>query len=257
MARGKRILVVSARGCDWEYGCGGTVLKELAAGGRARVVVTTTDMHADLREAGGGGVRHLGPVETAALRRRESEAAAAAAGAEIRFLDFRTRWYWDGERKVPLDWRRYAALPELPGRGSICSLLAGDGWREVLREIEEFAPDAIFTHPVGDIDQENLYTAHAVFYAVNTLPPERRRALRVYLWRSEPGGEITPLCADVVVDISAQRARKYGIIALHESARDESRLEASRIRDERWGRELGVEAAEAFALSRFAAEGLV
>jgi len=253
----RKMLVVAARGCDWEYGCGGTVLREVAAGGEARVIIVTNDMHA---------VPGKAPAETAQLRRAECEASAKAAGVDIQFLDLRTRWYWKGDEKVALDWRVYdeAELARLPGEGSIHTLLGGDVWRAVLDAMTDLRPDAVFTHPVSDIDQASIYAAHSVFYAASSLEdPELASSLRIYMWQSEAGRGLTALETDVLVDITSVREKKYELVACHASQADDGRLEAARLREGHWGTAVSPRRtdtgrfAEAFTLSRHKAEGLL
>lgn len=223
----ERALVIAAHPDDEVLGCGGTMARLAAAGSEVRVVILgegITSRHARREQAD--------PRQLAELRR-----ASAAAGALLGARAVRARDFPDN---------RFDSVPLL----------------EVVKAIEEelagFAPDTVFTQHGGDLNIDHAVTFRAALIAARPLPGSGVKRVLAYEVASSTEWAFDRFAPrfepNVFFDIAATLDRKLEAMRVYES---ESRAfphprspEALRAQAARRGSQVGVAAAEAFALVR-------
>jgi LmbE family N-acetylglucosaminyl deacetylase len=148
---GQRVLVVAPHPDDEVCGCGGTLLRHLAAGDAVTILYVTD----------GRGSRAWGLTAEAMAARRQQEAAACAAVLGV------NDWLWLGLPEW--DW----AVEELAPR--------------LLALLEQVKPDLIYAPSRVDFHPEHWKTAHALALALGQWPSRpllRAMALQVPLGSS-------------------------------------------------------------------------
>ncbi len=214
------VMVAVAHPDDEVIGCGGTIAKHVEAGDRV-TLVTFTD-----------GVTSRTPeLPAREMRRRESVAAMVALG----IVDEARYGYTDQEMDhVPQLWVA----------------------RDVARQVQEWAPDVVYTHWPHDLNQDHAVVARAVLVATRPFQCGVRRVLAMEVPESTGatfgGSSFAP---NWFVPLStAQLGKKLEALACYESER---RMEAhprgavavTAVAVAR-GAQAGVEYAEAFELLR-------
>jgi LmbE family N-acetylglucosaminyl deacetylase len=207
-ARPLQVVCVGAHPDDPESGCGGTLARYAAAGHRVTVLYLTR---------GEAGIPGKSAKEAAATRTAEAEAACKLLGAKAAFAG-----QVDGATEVNPERAR-----------DLLKLLAAEG------------PDVVFahwpldTHP--DHQAASLLTLRAYLAA--------RRRFALYFFEVNSGSQTLGFVPAAYVDITATRAKKKAALFAHKSQggeriyrRHHEVMEGFR------GRELGVAAAEAFAV---------
>jgi LmbE family N-acetylglucosaminyl deacetylase len=202
------VVCVGAHPDDPESGCGGTLARYAAAGHHVAVVYLTR---------GEAGIKGKSHDEAAAIRTAEAEAACKVLGAKPLFAG-----QIDGATEVTRE-RAQALL----------KLLAAE------------EPDVVFTH--WPIDTHPDHQAASLLTLRAYLASPRRFAL--YFFEVDSGSQTLGFVPTVYVDITASREKKKQALFTHKSQDGEGiyRKHHEVMEDYR-GRELGVAAAEAFAL---------
>lgn len=200
------VVCVGAHPDDPEESSFGTLARYAEAGHRVTVIYLTR---------GERGILGKSLDEAAAIRTAESEAACRIIGAKAVFAG-----QIDGETEV--NRRRIAELSEL---------------------LSAQAPDVVITHwPIdthADHQAASLLTQRAYLAAA--------RPFRLFFFEVESGHQSLGFTPAIFVDITATRARKQAALFSHKSQRGEEMYHRHHELIERFrGRELGIEAAEAF-----------
>lgn len=222
------MLCVSAHPDDEVLGAGGTLSILADMDVETHVLILGEGVGARYRE----GQR---PDEEVASLSAQVRAAAAVLGAEPHHLS--------------LPDNRFDSIPLL------------DVVHAVERIKEEVAPDLVLTHHPGDLNVDHTVTCNAVLTAFRPLPDERPVTLLACetLSSTEWSAPVraAPFVPNVYVDIGAGIDRKIAAMEQYsEEIRDWPHPRSSRgieVAAQRWGMNVGVDAAEAFGLLRHVA----
>jgi LmbE family N-acetylglucosaminyl deacetylase len=247
----KKVLVaVAAHADDAELNAGGLMAKWATGGGQVHVVMTTNNCSGFLIPENGdeSAKRRFGPAETSRVRNREQDAAAARIGAEVHYLGYNQRHYWNGEREISIGYEPAGPAPEgIAGHPEI--LIASTEPEHVGRMaglLERLQPDLVLTQPPLDIDPEHHAVAALVWQAFRLRPTLRRAPLRFWSPSTgSPGGMIDP-SYDMIEDISGFFEAKLALCNCHASQMTARRREIVTNRAAAWGRRIGVRYAEPF-----------
>ena len=125
----------------------------------------------------------------------------------------------------------------------------------------ELAPDVVFCHHAGDLNEDHQVVAQAVLTAFRPIPDARPVTLLGFETLSSTEWNATPGAAAFVPnwfeDASAGLDRKLAAMAAYKSELREwphpRSLEGIRVEARRWGMTVGLEAAEPFMLLRHVA----
>jgi len=251
---GKTLVAVAAHADDVELNVGGTAAKWAAAGGKIHVVMVTNNCHGLMVPDSGdeSAQRRLPPNETTEIRYREQRAAAALIGAEVHFLNYTQRHYWDGQAAVSAGFENAPPPPSVAGLPQlITSYQKPEHFKAMGELIVGLRPDVVFTHGVLDVDPEH----HAVCSLVWLAFQDRRSELaRVGLRFWTPGsscmwGVVEPNY-DYFEDITDFYEKKLQLCSCHASQMTRKRLDMVKSRAEYYGRHMGVRYAEPFNTAR-------
>jgi len=219
----KRVLVIGAHPDDETYGVGGTILKHTARGDVVSVLILTDGVTA---------------------RHNEVEIQKAAARRACEHLDVTDV--------------RFAGLPDQ----RLDSLPLLEVIRPIHAAIRELAPEIVYTHHRGDVNQDHRMIFAATLVAVR--PLEGNSVKRVLSYEMASSTEWGPpftewaFLPNVFVDISATlEAKLRAVEAYRETFQSEVKPfphprspEAVRICAQQRGVTVGMQAAEAFVLVR-------
>lgn len=224
-----KVLVVAAHPDDEVLGCGGTILCHVADGDRVRIMIMAegltsrnTSRNVDLRQN-----------ELSDLHKRAKLVADLLGAEKLRLCDF----------------------PD--NRMDSVALL--DVVKQVEAEVDEFAPDIVYTHHAGDVNIDHLITHKAVVTACRPLPGNTVKELYFFETMSSTEWQI-PTCdmaflPQVYVDIEEYLDKKLEALHIYESEMrgyPHSRsYEAIRILAKMRGFTVGMRYGEAFMLGRF------
>lgn len=166
---GQHAMVIAPHPDDEAIGCGGTVLRHVAAGDRVTLAIAT-----DGRRAGG----MPSPDQMAARRHSEATQAATLLGA--------TRFEWIGlpEGEWPIDRLRAA----------FATLLAAQ------------RPDVVYAPSRVDFHPEHHNVAHALALALESIAPDRRPLVRVYQIQVPLTGTLVNLVSDLASVLAPSEA---------------------------------------------------
>jgi LmbE family N-acetylglucosaminyl deacetylase len=207
-ARGLNVVCVGAHPDDPESGCGGTLARYAALGHRVSVVYLTR---------GEAGIPEKSHEQAAAIRTAEAEAACRILGARALFAG-----QIDGATEVNRPWAQ-----------ALAKLLAAE------------QPDVAFTH--WPIDTHPDHQAASLLTMRAYLESPRRFAL--YFFEVNSGSQTLGFVPTAYVDITTTLEKKKAALFAHRSQDGERIWQAHHdIMAKFRGRELGVAAAEAFAL---------
>jgi LmbE family N-acetylglucosaminyl deacetylase len=231
MAETKRILAIHAHPDDVEFQCAGTLLLLKAKGHHVTIVTMTP---------GDKGSADLGPIEIAAVRRKEAKAAADRLGADYYCLEFR-------DLEIPYS---------NPAR------------RRVTEIFRVTRPDIVLTAPPIDYMSDHEVTSKLVRdagfnasvpnYATGAARPAARLTHIPHLYYVDPTegldyyGNRQP--TGFIVDVSSVFEEKIAMLACHESQRNwllaqhgiDEYLDACRRWSGKRGEEIGREFGEGF-----------
>ena len=261
------LVAVAAHADDAELNAGGTMARWADEGGAVHIVMVTNNCSGSIipvtsRRFGTcgrlspigdeGARRRLPPLETMAIRRREQEAAAALIGAEVHYLDYCQRHYWDGEREIS---EGYGDVPAPPGIAGRPPLLIAFQQAEHVERLADLLvglkPDLVLTQSVLDLDPEHHAVASMVWQAFQRRSADLAAApLRFWTPGSSCQDGLLDPGYDCVEDISDYFERKLALCHCHASQMTQFRLDMVRRRAELWGRKLGVRYAEPFKTAR-------
>ena len=252
------LVAVCAHADDAELNAGGTMAKWAAAGGRVHIVMVTNNCSGFLIPENGDEAmkRRLGPAETTGLRHREQDAAAALIGANVHYLGYNQRHYWNGSREVDIDYNGAENPPEgIAGHPQIliaCNLAAHI--KRVADLLASLKPTLVLTQTPLDVDPEHHAVASLVWQAFVARPELQKVPLRFWTPSSgSPGGLLDPHY-DHIEDISAFFDRKVALCACHASQMTQRRRDIVQRRAAYWGQAIGVAYAEPFRTAHWAEE---
>jgi len=255
---GRTLVAVPAHADDAELNAGGALAKWAAGGGTVHLVMTTDNCSGLMIPPGEpeSAKRRLPPGATSKIRHREQEAAAKLIGAEVHYLDYPQRHYWDEERGVRI---KLAFAYDRPAPSEITSrppLLAA---AELPKEIDRLGellvglkPALVLPPPPLDRDPEHHAPASRVWRALHR---RREKFVDVPLRFWSPGdscydGLFAPEY-DVIEEISDWFEKKAEMCAAHASQFSAFRQEMIARRARAWGKRLGVAYAEPYRTARF------
>lgn len=223
-----KVLIVAAHPDDEVLGCGGTILRHVAAGDRVRIMImaeglTSRDMSRDVE------LRH---DELSDLHKCAKQVADLLGAEKLQICDF------------PDNRMDSIALLEVV--------------KQVEAEIDDFSPDIVYTHHAGDVNIDHFITHKAVVTACRPLPGNTVRELYFFETVSSTEWQIptcdTAFMPHVYVDIEKYIEKKLEALHIYGSEmRDypHSRsYEAIRILAKMRGFTVGMKHAEAFMLGR-------
>ncbi len=186
-----RVLVVAAHPDDEVLGCGGTILRHVAAGDRVRIMImaeglTSRDMSRNV------DLRH---DELSDLHKCAKQVANLLGAEKLRICDF----------------------PD--NRMDSVALL--DVVKQVEAEIDEFMPDIVYTHHAGDVNIDHFITHKAVVTACRPLPGNTVMQLYFFETLSSTEWQV-PTCDTMFmpqlhVDVGDVIKKKLEILHLYES----------------------------------------
>lgn len=249
------LVAVAAHADDVELNAGGTVAKWAAERGPVHIVMVTDNCSGSLipEEGSEEDVRRLPPAQTRAIRHREQEAAAELIGADVHYLDYAQRHYWDGQREIRIGYDptdspdpREASRPQI-----LTDYIDPERYRAVADLLVDVGPHGVITHGPLDVDPEH----HAVCSLLWLAFRERHEDLEgVSLRFWSPGsscmwGVMEPHY-DHFQDISDYYQKKLELCACHASQMTSRRLDMVARRAEYYGARSGVAHAEPFKTAR-------
>lgn len=251
MMTNKNVLVaIAAHADDVEINAGGTLAKWVASGGVVHIIMATNNCSGPIIPPNGNeaAAQRLGPVETNRIRHQEQDAAAKLLGAQMHYLNYYQRHYWDGSREVSMGYGTDCPLPA--GLPETLPILIACNERIHIEQmgamISELQPDLVLTQTPADRDPEHHAVATLVWEAFLRKPALQRIPLR--FWSSStasPGGLFDP-SPDHIEDISNVYARKLELCACHASQMTVHRNTIVARRAAYWGGRIGVAYAEPF-----------
>lgn len=225
----KKVLIIAAHPDDEVLGCGGTMARHVASGHEVVSVIMAEGLTSrDVKRDRGAHEAGLNELSEAAHR------ANKVLGVErLKLLDFPDN--------------RMDSVDQL------------DINKTVERLIEEFLPNLLYTHHVGDVNVDHRRIHEAVVTACRPMPGKHRVETILFFetlssteW--QPPGSAQPFLPDWYVDISDTLDKK--LTALREyymemRAWPHARsIESAEYLARHRGSNIGVEAAEAFKLGR-------
>lgn len=167
------ILAIGAHFDDVELGCGGTLAKHVAAGDNVQVLVVS---HSGYATPDGIEVRNADKA------REEGQRAAAVLGVSLHCLGLPTLGIGNDE--------------------TLTSLL--------LKAVQEWKADTVYTHWTGDVHRDHAHVAHASLMAARHVP-------RLLMYRSNWYTGEKPFHGTVYTDITLFFERKLEALACHAS----------------------------------------
>lgn len=173
----ERVLVIAPHPDDETLGCGGTIALHFDTGDAVCVLVVT--------DGGSSRAGGLSREEIRPLRRAEAKSAVSRllnlddAGSFLQLLDLPEGRWSPAQLEVPL--------------------------RNLL---ESFRPSLVYTTSCVDFHPQHLKVAESVANTLASLPGHTCRAIRIY----ELQVPLTPVLANVMVDVTAVSARKYAAL---------------------------------------------
>ena len=255
LAASDLLVAVSAHADDAELNAGGLMAKWRARGGSVAIIMVTDNCSGALMVAGGNGAAQycLPPEETTALRHREQEAAAGLLGAEVHYLGYPQRHYWDGEKKVSIGFAGSGFRS--PEQALHAPLVIAFRQRETVRRMADLLlrlnPRRVVTQISNDLDPEHLAVCSLVWQAF-VLESEKLASVSLQFW--SPGTGITAGTFDPgfdhIEDISSYFAEKLELCRAHPSQMTSARLAGMEARARAWGQVIGVEFAEPYKTAR-------
>jgi LmbE family N-acetylglucosaminyl deacetylase len=202
------VVCVAAHPDDAESGCGGTLARYAAAGHHVTIVYLTR---------GEMGIQGKSPEETASIRSSEAQQACAVLGAKALFAGQR-----DGATEI--------------------TRATSDHLRELVAPLK---PDVFFAHWPMDTHLDHQIAGLLAIRTYLLLP----RRYPLYFFEVETGTQSIGFTPATFVDITPVRERKIQALFAHKSQNPEGLYDKHHEPMERFrGRELGVNAAEAFAV---------
>ncbi len=248
---GKLLVAIPAHADDVELNAGGTVAKWAAEGGSVHIIMATNNCSGvAIREGGDESqARRLLPQETTAIRHREQEAAAALIGAEVHYLDYSQRHYWDGEREISIGYEHDA--PADPGVAGLPTILIAFQKAKHHRALGELLvslkPDLVLTHGIYDLDPEHHAVCSLVWAAFRAHQADLADVpLRFWTPGTSCPHGMVDANYDHFEDISDFYEKKLELCHCHVSQMSRVRLEMVRKRAELYGVKMGVRHAEPF-----------
>lgn len=219
------VLCVAAHPDDEVLGVGGTLARHAADGDAVHVCLLSGGVAS--RYDGGGTAD-----DARRERRRHAERACSALGATVSFHDFPDN--------------QFDSVPLL------------DIVQTVEGEVDEHAPDIVYTHHYGDLNVDHELACRATVTATRPLPDSGVRrvfgfeTLSASEWAvRDPSNAFQPT---TFVDVSASLDRKLEALRSYESELRElphpRNPETVRRNAQVWGAKAGVDAAEPFELLR-------
>jgi LmbE family N-acetylglucosaminyl deacetylase len=250
------VMVAVAAHCDdVELNAGGTVARWAGEGGEVHIVMVTNNCSGAIIPDGGdeSGKLRLPPAETMRIRRREQLRAADLIGAEVHFLDYCQRHYWDGEQEVNVGFDEKNPPPEIAGSPQVLIAYQQPRHYRALGDLlGGLDPAVVLTHGPLDVDPEHHAVCSMVWLAFRD-SPRRFDGVSLRFWTpgsSIPWGIMEP-GYDYLEDISGCYEKKLELCRCHASQMTAARLETVRKRAEFYGRRLeGATHAEPFNTAR-------
>ncbi|HPD15361.1 MAG TPA: PIG-L family deacetylase [Planctomycetota bacterium] len=256
------LVAVAAHADDAELNAGGALAKWSDQGGAIHILMATDNCSGSIIPPNGdeAAARRLPPAETMAIRRREQEAAAALLGAQVHYLDYPQRHYWDGHRAVSIGYGHVpapvsatlSATPHSATRGPQLPplIIAFQQPEHVARLADLLAalePDLVLTQTPLDLDPEHHAVASMVWQAFQRRKADLAHAtLRFWTPGSSCQGGLLDPGYDWIEDISEHYERKLALCRCHASQMTALRLDMVARRAAQWGRRIGVRYAEPF-----------
>lgn len=247
------LVAVCAHADDAELNAGGTLAKSAGQGARIHIVMVTNNCSGFLLPEDGDETkkRRLNPDTTRTIRHQEQEAAAALIGAEVHYLDYPQRHYWDEAADEAV---RVAYTHDRPAPEAVTALpilLIACQLEEHIRRLSDLLvslnPDLIIAQPPVDLDPEHHAVAAMTWSAVkqsrDAIPDT---TLRFWTPGSSCIGGLFDPQYDHLEDITDWFDKKLELCAAHRSQMTEFRWNMVKKRAAAWGEQIGVPYAEPF-----------
>ena len=247
----KTLVAVAAHADDVEMHAGGTAAKWADQGGSVHILMATNNCSGYIvPESGDESAKfRLPPGETTAIRHREQQAAAALIEAEVHYLNYSQRHYWDGEREVNIAYEHDApADPAVAGIPTLLIAYQQPGhYRRLADLIAGIKPDLVLTHGVFDLDPEHHAVACMVWQAFRKRERDLTGVpLRFWTPGSSCAAGIVDAHYDYFENIGDYYERKLDLFRCHASQVTEMRLRMIQERAGHYGALAGVRYAEPF-----------
>lgn len=249
------LVAVGAHCDDVELNAGGTLARWAGLGGEVHIVMVTNNCSGAIIPEGGeeSDKRRLPPGETRRIRHEEQIRAAELIGAQVHFLDYCQRHYWDGQREVSVGFTEKDPPPEITDSPQLLIAFQQSRHYRALGDLlAGLDPALVLTHGVLDTDPEHHAVCSMVWLAFRDRP-ERFNGVDLRFWTpgsSVPWGIMEP-GYDHLEDISEYYGMKLELCRCHASQMTSGRLQMVRKRAEFYGRRLeGATYAEPFNSAR-------
>lgn len=204
------VLAIGAHFDDVELGCGGAMAKHVASGDKVMVYVATESGFANPEKK---------VVRSNGTALREGQAAMSLLGAKLRRGPFITN---DVE---------------------FTDALASD----ILKVVESFKADIVYTHWVGDIHHDHQVVARASLHSCRHVP-------RMLMYRSNWYHSTSDFRGNFYIDITGYWRIKEKVIRAHRSEMKrtgEAWIQFFKNEAENAGQRIGVEYAEVFEVVKW------
>ncbi len=249
------LVLVAAHADDAELNAGGLMTKWVNKGGRVVVVMVTNNINATVIPPDGDESK-TGPVPPdvmQALRESEQVAACKLIGAELIFLGYSQRHYWNGKKTTSIDFQHAEPHPACVGKAPplIIAFRYPEAINHVRGVLEGLNPTLVLTQTMIDLDQEHHATACLVWQAMKQ--SESLKKVPLYFWTpgsSAMEGLIAP-DYDHIEDISNEYPMKVKLCAAHFSQWSTLRKGMVQKHSEHWGKAIGTAYGEPFKRANF------
>lgn len=246
----KTMVAICAHADDAEINAGGAMAKWVAEGGMVHIIMMGNNCSGYIIPDDRDETKRfrLPPPETAAIRRREQDAAAKLIGAKVHYQDYWQRHYWNGKAVVDAG---FTADPLYPYgmKPALCILIACNEEpciRQLADLLVSLHPSVVLTQTPLDIDPEHHAVSAMTWQAFQAAPALKGVPLRYWTASTgSPDGTAAP-DYDHFEDISDFYAMKVKLCEAHASQWTKNRQAVVARRAVQWGKTIGVRYAEPF-----------
>ena len=239
----KCIVAFAAHTADAELGAGGTLAKFAQQGYRTLVVVVTTSVAEPVVALpdNTNAPDALTPLELAALREQEAQAAAQLIGHDLEFLRINERFFVHEGQRHCVDFREGPPPVNLPGTGWF-----GTGSPEAqafAKKVQEILmreePEFVLTHSVTDACYEHYLVADIVVPAYRSAVQRGESSVgKLLAWEADQDSRTFQMPISGIEDITECREIKHQALGKHVSRVDENTVALAAARETHWGRTL-------------------
>jgi len=249
------LVVAAAHADDAELNAGGTMAKWAQRGGTVHILAVTNSCAGFVVPPDGDDTKEyrVTAAEMTAIRYREQAAAAAIIGAQVHFLHYTQRHYWDGKQQVRLNFDEKGPPPE--GIAGLVPLLMAYQLEEHIarmsRLLVSLKPTLVLSQPPTDLDPEHHALASLMWSAFRHAGETLAGAtLRFYTPGSSCQAGLFEVPYDQFEDITDTFELKLKLCAAHASQMTRFRWNMVKDRAAFFGSRFGVKYAEPFVTAK-------